>query len=333
MLIVAGDLLVRGATALALRFGIPAVIVGLTVVAFGTSAPELMISVRAAIDGVPGIAIGNVVGSNIANVLLVLGLPAIFHATNCREPHIRRNTAYMIAATLLFIALCFMGPLGFWQGALLFALVLAFLVVSSLSAGEMRATAAAEKNAAPVPDADADGIAPDGIEKLPHGWPAIVGLIAVGLVGLPVGAELVVQGASAIARSFGIGEAAIGLTLVAIGTSLPELSTTLMAAIRGQGGLAVGNVIGSNLFNILAIMGLTAMVAEVPVPPEILRADLWVMLAAALVIVPYTFRHATITRGPASVFVIAYLFYVGFVLVTEVGETTDTVTTRSEALP
>jgi cation:H+ antiporter len=309
MLIVAGDALVRGATALALRFAIPPMIIGLTVVAFGTSAPELMISVRAALDGAPGIAIGNVVGSNIANVLLVLGLPAIFRATHCREPHIRRNTVYMVAATLLFIALCFNGPLGFWQGLILFGLVLAFLVTSTRSAGAIRAVSDTEPEEVPPPD---------GVKAMPHSRGVIAAFLVAGLAGLPVGAELVVRGASEIARGLGVGEAAIGLTLVAVGTSLPELATTLMAAIRGQGGIAIGNVIGSNMFNILAIMGLTSMVATVPVPAEILRVDLWVMLAAALVIVPYAFREATITRGPATVLVLAYAAYVAFVFATQI---------------
>jgi len=308
LLIGSGDLLVRGATALALRLGIPTLIVGLTVVAFGTSAPELMVSLRAALDGAPGIAIGNVVGSNIANIFLVLGLPALFYATDCCAPHVRRNAVFMIVATVIFVVLCFLGPLSFWHGALLFFLIVVFLVVSGLSASKLMAENRAKRNES---DAVPDG--PLRTETAQTSWPFIIGFTILGLVGLPFGAEMVVNGASAIARGFGIDEAAIGLTLVAFGTSLPELTTTLIAVLRRHGGIIIGNVIGSNLFNLLAVMGLTAMVTPVPVPAHILQVDLWVMLAAALVVVPITFLKLPITRIPAIFMVLAYGLYVAFV--------------------
>ncbi len=308
LLIGSGDLLVRGATALALRLGIPTLIVGLTVVAFGTSAPELMVSMRAALDGAPGIAIGNVVGSNIANILLVLGFPALFYATDCCAPHVRRNAVFMIGATVVFVVLCFLGPLSFWHGALLFFLIVVFLIVSGLSASKQMAENQEKRKAS---DGGPDG--PLRMESAQTAWPFIVGFTVLGLIGLPFGAGMVVDGASAIARGFGIEEAAIGLTLVAFGTSLPELTTTLIAVLRRHGGIVIGSVIGSNLFNLLAVMGLTAMVTPVPVPVHILEVDLWVMLAAALVVVPITFLKLPITRVPAIFMVLAYGLYIAFV--------------------
>ncbi|VAW13506.1 Inner membrane protein YrbG, predicted calcium/sodium:proton antiporter [hydrothermal vent metagenome] len=307
LLIGSGDLLVRGATAMALRLGIPTLIVGLTVVAFGTSAPELMVSVNAALSGAPGIAVGNVVGSNIANILLVLGLPAIFRATDCCAPHVRRNTVFMIGATILFIVLCFFGPLNFWHGALLFSLIVAFLFASGHSASKMMAENRAAKSNGDSPcELDSAG-------AMGTTWPVIAGFVVFGLIGLPFGAEMVVDGATGIAVGFGIDEAAIGLTVVALGTSLPELTTALIAVLHRHGGMAIGNIIGSNLFNLLAVMGLTAMVAPVPIPAHILSVDLWVMLAAALLVVPITFFKIPITRAPAMLMVIAYGVYVAFV--------------------
>ncbi|QPC44265.1 calcium/sodium antiporter [Kaustia mangrovi] len=303
VLLISGDLLVRGSVALALRLGVPAMIVGLTVVAFGTSAPELVVSLDAAMGGAPGIAIGNIVGSNIANVLLVLGIPALIAPTNCNQPFIRRNTCYVIAATLLFIGLCYLSPLGFWDGVVLFGLILLFVLESMRRVRQCNGRKAA-------------GL--DVMEEVEEASsltdkPLMMGLlILLGLAGLPLGASLVVDNGSMIARNFGVPEAAIGLTLVALGTSLPELATTVAAALRGHCGVALGNVLGSNLFNILAIMGVTAMVVPVPVPEE-MRGDLWIMLAATLVVVPFAMRRMTITRTAGAAFVVAYLAYIAFV--------------------
>ncbi len=306
MLLFCGDLLVRGAVALAVRLEIPALVIGLTIVAFGTSAPELVVSLRAALAGSPGIAIGNVVGSNIANVLLVLGVPALICATNCDQPFIKRNMLYVLGASVVFIWLCFLGPLEFWHGAILFALMIAFLVESG-----RRAASRGNNPGAAVGDDTIELI--DGVSGLPDRTFGIMGCIVAGLIGLPMGAQLTVSAASEIAMNFGVEEATIGLTLVAIGTSLPELATTLSAALRGHVGVALGNVLGSNLFNILAIMGLTAMVVPVPVPDIIKQIDVWVMLGAALAITPFVLRNGNITRVPGLAFVTFYVAYIYFV--------------------
>lgn len=307
LLLFGGDVLVRGAVSLAVKLEIPTLVIGLTIVAFGTSAPELVISLRSALAGSPGIAIGNVVGSNIANVLLVLGIPALIAATNCDQPFIKRNMMYVIGASLLFITLCFLGPLSFWHGAILFGCMVAFLVESGRRAAQRSdaATIIGEESIELI----------DGVSGVPtRNW-VIAAFLIIGLVALPIGAQLTVSAATVIAKNFGISEAAIGLTVVALGTSLPELSTTIAAALRGHCGLALGNVLGSNLFNILAIMGLTAMVVPVPVPDVIKRVDVWVMLAAALAITPYVLRRKCITWKSGLVFVSCYVLYISIVFI------------------
>ncbi|MFQ5625408.1 MAG: calcium/sodium antiporter [Methyloligellaceae bacterium] len=306
LLLFGGDVLVRGAVSLAVKLEIPTLVIGLTIVAFGTSAPELVVSLRSALAGSPGIAIGNVVGSNIANVLLVLGIPALIAATNCDQPFIKRNMLYVLGASMIFITLCFIGPLSFWHGVILFGLMVAFLVESGQRAAQ-------RSDVAMIIGEEAIELI-DGVSGIPtRNWAIFIFLI-IGLVALPIGAHLTVTSASAIAMHFGVSEAAIGLTIVALGTSLPELSTTVAAALRGHCGIALGNVLGSNLFNILAIMGLTAMVVPVPVPDIIKRMDVWVMLAAALAITPFVLRRKCITWPAGLVFVSCYALYISFVL-------------------
>ncbi|MGE0611654.1 MAG: calcium/sodium antiporter [Hyphomicrobiales bacterium] len=311
VLLVCGDLLVRGAVALAERLEIPTLIIGLTIVAFGTSAPELVVSLRAAMTGSSGIALGNVVGSNIANVLIVLGLPALIAVTKCDEPHLSRNLFYVIGASLLLIALCHFQPLSLWHGIVLFSFMIAFLV----EAGRRAALGAADE---PIPTTE-DVETIDGVSGVPHKLWASFAFLAVGLIGLPLGAHMTVLSASAIAKDFGVSEAAIGLTLVALGTSLPELAATLAAAVRGHCGIVLGNVLGSNLFNILAIMGITAMVAPIQVPESIKSVDLWIMLAASLAIAPAIFARKPIGRAYGLAFTSAYLLYIYLVFSPEVG--------------
>jgi len=251
MLLLAGDSLVKGAVNLSLRLGVPALIVSLTIVAFGTSAPELLISIQAIWDGVPGLALGNVVGSNTANVLLVLGIPALLATMHTSECDTRASYLQMIAATGLFIALCFMGMLNWLSGIILLAALAAMLTHALLEAKRHRRANAEEE--------DVEGADPS------LGWQKIILFLVLGMIGLPLGANLLVDGSTNIAREYGITETVIGLTLVAIGTSLPELATTVMAALRKQADVALGNVIGSNMFNLLAIMGVASLVGDIPV--------------------------------------------------------------------
>ncbi len=284
ILLLAGDALVRGAVNLSLRLGVPALIVSLTIVAFGTSAPELLIAISAVLDNAPDIAMGNVVGSNTANVLLVLGVPALFSGLHTSECDTRKNYIMMLGASVLFIALAFLGEFTLWSGVLLLMVLAVVLALAAREANQHRKCGQ---------DADLEGME-DADPSMPY-WRIGIFLF-LGLIGLPLGADLLVDNATIIARTYGISETIIGLTLVAIGTSLPELATTVMAAIRRQADVALGNVIGSNMFNLLAIIGITTFVGEIPVAPEFLRFDLWVMLAASLVLVPFVFLKRDINR-------------------------------------
>ena len=299
-LVLAGDALVRGAEALALRLGIPALVVGLTVVAFGTSAPEMIVSVVAVIDGAPALALGNVVGSNIANILLVLGLPALLVAIRTDESDYRRDYLFMLGTSVLFIALALAGPIAVPQALLL------LVVLAAMMASQVR-VAMAFRARKPTPGEEDIELAGT---RAPMPTPRMLLLLAAGLVGLPLGAHYLVEGATGIARLVGISEAVIGLTLVAVGTSLPELATSVAAALKGRAEVALGNVIGSNIFNILAILGVSGLVGPLPMPPEMLRFDLWVMLAVALALGPFVYRSLPITRGVGLLMVAAYAVYV-----------------------
>ncbi|TVP73418.1 MAG: sodium:calcium antiporter [Rhodobacteraceae bacterium] len=292
MLLVAGDFLVRGAVNLALRLGIPAMMVGMTVVAFGTSAPELLVSVQAVLRDAGGLALGNVVGSNIANILLVIGLPALI-APMAMGRESLRDMWIMLAATALFAALAMTGAIGTWQALVLLLAFALFMAESVLRARKGRVT----------PE-DLEGADP----ALPAGRLTLY--LALGLAGLPLGAHLLVTGAVDIAKSLGVSDLVIGLTIVAIGTSLPELATTLMAAIRREGGVALGNILGSNIFNLLFILGLAGLFGTMTVPAEMLRLDLWVMLAAALVVVPFIWSGRAIGRITGLALLLGYAVYI-----------------------
>ncbi len=295
ILLVAGDALVRGAVNMALRLGIPALIVSLTIVAFGTSAPELIISVQAVLENAPGIALGNVVGSNTANVLLVLGVPAVMKGLQTGAHDTRKSYLVMMVASLWFIALCFFGPLIWVHGLLL----LAFLAGTFVD--QAREVRAHRRNGR---DEELDGADPH------MRWWKILAYMAVGLVGLPIGADILIEAAINIATEMGVSETVIGLTLVAIGTSLPELATTVMACIRNKADVALGNVIGSNMFNLLAIIGIAAMVGTIPVEPMFLAFDLWIMLAASVVLAPFALRNRNMGRLTGIAFTCLYVVYV-----------------------
>lgn len=307
ILLLAGDALVKGAVNLALRIGIPALIVSLTIVAFGTSAPELLIAIAAVKEGAPGIALGNVVGSNTANVLLVLGVPALMAGLHTAHCNTRKTYLQMLAASVLFIALAFRGVFDWIAALILLAALGAMLWVAMRDA--LRHRRSAKAAAADAALEDVEGADPD------MRWWKISVFLLLGLVGLPLGADLLVDNASIIARTYGVPDRVIGLTLVAVGTSLPELATTVMAALRRQADVALGNVIGSNMFNLLAIVGIAALIGPIPVDYGFLSFDLWVMLASALILVPFVFMHRNLTRVWGGVLTALYLVYVVAVIV------------------
>ncbi|MEX0337750.1 MAG: calcium/sodium antiporter [Arenibacterium sp.] len=303
ILLLAGDALVRGAVNLSLRLGIPALIVSLTIVAFGTSAPELLIAISAIKDNLPGIALGNVVGSNTANILLVLGLPALLATLHTSECETKKTYFFMIGASVLFIALAFIGEFTLWTGLILLAALALVLIDAFREARAHKKAECTEDEVELIEEAD---------PNMPY-W-RIALFLVLGLVGLPLGANLLVENASLIARTYGVSDTVIGLTLVAIGTSLPELATTIMAALRRQADVALGNVIGSNMFNLLAIIGITTFFGNIPVDPAFLRFDLWVMLAASLILIPFVFFKQDINRLWGFVLTALYLAYLVVVL-------------------
>ncbi len=296
ILLLAGDLLVRGAVGAAPRLGIPAFVVSLTVVALGTSAPELLLSIQAVLGGAPGLALGNVVGSNTANVLLVLGVPALISRLRTKDTDCRKSYVTMLGVSAVFFLLCVIGPLNWVHAVIL--LVILVLVVSD----QIRHAASHRRMA---------GIQPVETPEPKMRLQTISLFLVLGIACLPLGAGLLVDAAVEMAGIFGVSDSAIGLTIVAIGTSLPELATTTMAAVRRNADVALGNVIGSNLFNLLLIAGGAALFGAMPVPREFLVFDLWCMLGASVLLAPFVFfRKWELTRRFGVLFTVLYVVYV-----------------------
>nr|WP_193367464.1 calcium/sodium antiporter [Pelagibius marinus] len=298
LLFVGGEILLRGAVGLSLRFGLSPLLIGLTVVALATSMPELVVTLTAGVQGVPDIGVGNVVGSNIANILLILGLAALLCPIEREPKRILRDTGAMVAATAVFILLACAQQLSFVHGAVMLVLLVAYLAYSYRV--EQRSYNEASTGLEAIEEA---GATPKSA------WVAFA-LVLVGVVALGGGSELLVRGASTIARAAGVSETVIGLTLVAFGTSLPELATAIVAAFRGHTEVALGNVLGSNIFNILLILGALFVITPVTVAPEILNFDIWVLAAATLIAVPVMLTGKHITRLEGAVFVLLYLAFV-----------------------
>jgi cation:H+ antiporter len=312
LLVGGAEVLVRGAAKLAAQFGIPPLIIGLTVVAFGTSAPETAVSVQAAYNNSGDLAIGNVIGSNIANVLLILGMTALVAPLIVSRQLIRLDVPIMIGASLVVYALAWDGSLSRLDGALLFAGVLsytAFLIVSSR-----------KDKTAPADDEFAKEFGLDETPK-PHATAINFGLLVAGLVLLVAGSNFLVEGAVGLARALGLSELVIGLTVVAIGTSLPELATSIMAAIKGERDIAVGNIVGSNIFNLLCVLGLASLVSPsaIPVAANALAFDFPVMIAVAVACLPIFFSGYRINRWEGLLFLAYYLAYTAYLVLSSTG--------------
>ncbi|NKQ12514.1 calcium/sodium antiporter [Pseudomonas sp. SST3] len=314
VLLVAGaEVLVRGAAKLAAQFGIPPLIIGLTVVAFGTSAPETAVSVQASLNGSGDIAIGNVLGSNIANVLLILGMTSLVAPLIVSRQLIRLDVPIMIGASLVTYALAWDGALSRLDGALLFAAVIAytlFLIISS-----RRANAAAT--------ADDEFAKEFGLDAQPKPYASLInaGLVLAGLVLLVTGSNFLVEGAVSLARALGLSELVIGLTVIAVGTSLPELATSILAAIRGERDIAVGNIVGSNIFNLLCVLGLASLVSPqaIGVAANALAFDFPVMIAVALACLPIFFTGYSINRWEGLLFLAYYVAYTVYLVMISTG--------------
>jgi cation:H+ antiporter len=289
-LFLGGEFLVRGSVGIARRMSIPPLLIGLTVVGFGTSPPELLVSVEAAWRGVPDIAVGNIVGSNIANILLIIGVSALVWPIKVMGATLRRDTAMMMAAVLVLVPIFAVGQVGRLSGVLLVAGLAGYLVWAYVRPG----VAVIEEEGVPAPSSVL-------VSSL---W--VVG----GLVALMLGARFLVDGAVAIARGYGISEAFIGLTIVAVGTSLPELATSLIAALRRQSEIAIGNILGSGIFNVLGILGLTAVITPIPVAPRFLTFDLPVLIAVSLLLAMLLLTRPVIGRGVGVAMLAGYVAYI-----------------------
>lgn len=293
------DYLIRGAVAVANRLNISPLVVGLTVVALGTSLPELVVCVRAAMTGAAGIAVGNVVGSNIANILFILGVGALVFPVTANRAHFLRDSSILLGATAIFVGIALTGAFTFLPGLVMVALLFLFLGVSYVKGKK--------HGAADLSLIDIDEVS----EEKPVAAVLASVWILGGLIAVAFGADLLVDGATTIARELGVTEEVIGLTMVAVGTSLPELATVVAAAARKHTDLVVGNVMGSNIFNILGVMGVTSMVADVPVTPQILSFDIWFMVATAVVLVPFMLTGNVISRREGAMCLVLYVAYIG----------------------
>jgi len=271
------------------RAGIPAFDIGATVVGFGTSTPELLVSLDAAPSGVPGVAIGNVVGSDVANISLILGVTAAMGTIVAPWAALRSDLIWMLGAAILGMAVLLQGEISRLEGGLLLAAFTIYLIITLRR--RSAPTELSEAPSAPV-------------------WRGVL-LVTAGLAAVMLGSRALVDSATVIALSLGVSNAVIGLTLVAVGTSLPELATSISAALRGQRDIALGNIVGSNIFNILAILGVTALVTPVPVAPRLAALDAPVMVLVTLVLLGLVALLGRITRPWAASLLAAYLFYLG----------------------
>lgn len=309
-LVAGAELLVRGASQIALRLGISSLLVGLTVVAFGTSAPELAVSVTSGINGQPDIALGNVVGSNILNVLLILGLSALLAPLVVHRGLVTAELPIMIVVSFLVIVMSADGQIGRLEGGLLSFGLLVFVGWQIVQARRQARTSESEREL--LPESDRDGKSPGFGTGRVRFLSVQIGLIAGGLVLMVLGAGWMVDGATRLTLALGVSELVISLTVVACGTSLPELATSATAALRGERDIAVGNVVGSNIFNILGVLGVSAAVSPqgIKVAEQALWFDIPVMIAAAVLCWPILFSGYLISRREGAFFLACYAAYV-----------------------
>lgn len=293
------EFMVRGAVALAKRLGVSTLVIGMTVVAMGTSMPELIVSLNAALSSAEGLAVGNVVGSNIANILLILGVSALIAPISVRPQGLMKEGVLLLAGSLIFAGLAWRGTLDLFAGVVLSTLFVGFLFYSYYR--EKRGNQAADIHILEVEDIGNPPKTNAGI------WVEILGGMAV----LITGSELLVSGGVGIAREAGVSEEVIGLTLIAFGTSLPELAASAMSAWRGHAEVALGNIVGSNMFNLLLVIGTVSLIRPLPVADRIMRFDIGVMLVASVALLPILSGGRTFGRIKAALFLAAYGAYIG----------------------
>ena len=300
ILLYGGKILVDGASAIAVKLGMSAGLIGLTIVAFGTSAPELLVSVNAALKGNSDISIGNVVGSNIANIGMVLGISGLFYPILIRKSALRFDYSMTLLVTLLFYGLSYNGMIELWEGILLFSLFIAFNIFLFRNSGQGLA--------------DESEVIEEVEQVKGYSWLVAVSLFFGGIVGLYFGSELLVNNAIKISREFGVSERVIGVTIIAIGTSLPELITSIMAALSKNTDMAIGNILGSNIMNILSIIGITAIIKPIGVSDDFLNSDFLWMIGFTLILFPLIRTKMRISFVEGLILIIGYGAYLYFLL-------------------
>ena len=298
ILTLSADYLVRGAQNIALRLNIFPLVIGLTIVALGTSLPELIVSIRSAILEVPGLAVGNIVGSNIANIMLIIGVGSIISPIPSINKGFIRDCLIMVGATIIFTIMALFQLITAAMGLSLIVLLFIFLCSAYI---EARKSGNGAINIIDVEELDQKDITSLGTSTI---WTIL------GLIGVAIGAELLVDGGTSVAENMGVSKEVIGLTMIAIGTSLPELATVIAAAVRRQSELIIGNVLGSNIFNLLGVIGCTAMIRELPISQEILRLDIWIMLGVSILLPVFMYSKNQISRWEGGILIISYIFYV-----------------------
>ncbi len=292
------DILVRGAVGLARRLDIPPLVIGMTIVAFGTSLPEFLVSMDAALAGSSAMALGNIVGSNLANMLLIVGVAAFLKPIQVKPFVLLGDFLVLLGSSALFILFCWHGPVGRMQGGLLLLIMAVFLIRSYWS-NFYKGGVSVENNLEEIKNFE-------GLKSLSK----ILMALFAGLAGVVIGADLIVDGGVEMAQVFGVSDEVIGLTVFSIGTSLPELAASVMAAMRGHLDMALGNVVGSNLFNILIVVGGVAIVVPLEVPQQILDFDLWLMMFVTVLMLPFFVVGWQIGRAVAVIFLAVYVGYV-----------------------
>jgi len=289
--------MLRGAVGLADKLGISKLVVGMTIVAFGTSAPEFLVSLNAALSGASALAIGNLVGSNISNILLVTGVAALLMPIIVEKESFKRDGWILLVGTGLFLLLAFKSEISFFSGLVLLLYFFCFLIYSYIR----------EKRFSN----DFNKVCEQDVGFVSRSMFALLIYLTLGIAGLVFGARILVEGGVGLARLFHVSETVIGLTVMALGTSLPELAATVVAAIRKQSDMALGNIVGSNIFNIVGIVGVISIITPLDIPSRVLNIDGWVMLGATLLLMPYIIgRWTRLSRFEAFLFLLAYLIYI-----------------------
>jgi cation:H+ antiporter len=294
---------VKGSSAIARNFGVSALVVGLTVVAFGTSAPELFVSVNASMKGPADVSIGNVVGSNTFNILVIIGLAAWAGNVLVAPAVLKREMPIMLAVMLLFIGMSFDGELSRLEGAIMFAGIVGYLLMNYLLVKRMKLSQSIE------------ALEAASLEEKELGTGIAIVYVIAGLIAMVFGADWIVDNAVLIAKELGVPDLIIGITLIAVGTSLPEVAATVVAVKQGQADLALGNAIGSNVFNVLCVLGITALISPLSVSAEVIAFDNWVMLAACLLAFGFMKWRGVLSRLQGGVLLTAYVGYVAYLVI------------------